>query len=72
MFETLKLVPAKIFTVDGEVIAILAFSLGGLAWVFVPFFDKATSGRRRSLAFTIAGLVIVIYMVAMTIYGFVT
>ena len=71
MFETLKLVPAKIFTIDGEVIAILAFSLGGLAWVLVPFFDKATSGRTRSLAFTIAGLVIVIYMVAMTVYGFV-
>ena len=70
MFQTLKLIPAKVLGMDGEVIAILAFGLGGLAWVVVPFLDRAPGDRRRSRVLTIAGVIVVIYVVAMTVYGY--
>jgi cytochrome b6 len=70
MFQTLKLVPAKIWVVDGEVVAILAFGLGALFWVIVPFLDRSSDQKKRSSTFTAIGFVVVLYMVAMTIYGF--
>lgn len=70
MFETLKLIPAKILFLDGEVVGILAFALGGLLWVVVPFLDKSSANRTRSRVITALGLMVVLYIVAMTAYGY--
>jgi cytochrome b6 len=70
MFQTLKLIPAKILIFDGEVIGILAFALGGLFWLVVPFLDNSSPHSRRSSAFTVIGLVVALYIVAMTVYGY--
>jgi cytochrome b6 len=69
MFETLKLIPAKVFSLDGEVVGILAFALGGLLWVIVPFLDKSSANRRKSRIITSLGWIVVLYIVAMTVYG---
>lgn len=70
MFETLKLIPAKVFTLDGEVVGILAFALGGLLWVIVPFLDKSSANRRKSRIITSIGWIVVLYIAAMTAYGY--
>jgi cytochrome b6 len=70
MFQTLKLIPAKILSFDGEVIGILAFAIGGLVWLLVPFIDRGEGERRRRWIFIALGLVVVIYIVAMTVVGF--
>lgn len=70
MFETLKLIPAKVFSLDGEVVGILAFALGGLLWVIVPFLDKSSANRRKSRIITSIGWIVVLYIVAMTGYGY--
>ncbi|MFY9611535.1 MAG: cytochrome bc complex cytochrome b subunit [Blastocatellia bacterium] len=70
MFETLKLIPAKILSVDGEVLGILAFALGGLLWVVVPFLDGSSANRTRSRVVTVLGWIVVLYIVAMTAYGY--
>jgi cytochrome b6 len=69
MFETLKRIPAKILSFDGEVIGIMAFALGGLVWFILPFLDKSRE-RKRSLAFTLIGALVVLYIVVMTVVGF--
>jgi cytochrome b6 len=70
MFQTLKLIPAKILIFDGEVVGILAFALGALFWLVVPFLDKPSRQRKRSFIFTAIGLIIVLYIIAMTVYGY--
>src|SRR5262249_3625882 len=70
MFQTLKFIPAKIAGVDGEIIGILAFAVGGLLWVLVPFIDKSPE-KRMSRVFTALGIVVVLYIIGMTIYGYV-
>jgi len=64
-FQTLKLMPAHILGVEGEVAAIMAFSVGGLLWLLVPFLDPAPA-HRRTQVFTVAGWIILAYLVAMT------
>ncbi len=70
MFQTLKLIPAKIGFLDGEVVGILAFGAAGLLWLIIPFL----AGDPRSRASRwITGLAVfaLAYMGAMTAYGFV-
>lgn len=71
MFETLKLIPAKVLSFDGEVLGILAFGLGGLIWFILPFLDDPANPRRR-LLFTLIGVFVIVYIVIFTIIGFVS
>jgi cytochrome b6 len=70
MFQTLKYLPAKIGPVDGEVMGILAFGLGGLFWFLVPFLDRKTAQGKSSPWFTIIGILILLYIAALTIVGY--
>ncbi|MBI1761898.1 MAG: cytochrome bc complex cytochrome b subunit [Acidobacteria bacterium] len=70
MFQTLKLIPAKIWIFDGEVIGIMAFSLGGLLLLLVPFLDRPSPQGKSKPAFTIIGILVVLFIVVMTVYGY--
>jgi len=72
MFQTLKYLPAKILFLDGEVVGIMAFGLGGLFLLLVPFLNKEPGNTRRKRVFTIIGALVVAFMVIMTIVGYVT
>ena len=69
MFQTLKKIPAKLLSVDGEVVGILVFGLAGLVWLLLPFFEQAAGKRGRRMIFG-AGIFALSYIVAMTIYGY--
>ncbi|HEY0789142.1 MAG TPA: cytochrome bc complex cytochrome b subunit, partial [Thermoanaerobaculia bacterium] len=71
MFQTLKLVPGgEILGVEYEAIPILLFSLAGLVLLLVPFLDRGVVTRGRSPAFTWAGWAAVLFVVAMTTWGY--
>ena len=69
MFQTLKLIPAKIGPIDGELVGVLAFGLAGVLWTLLPFFDRGEGRAQRWIAG--AGVFAVAYIVTMTIYGYV-
>ncbi len=66
MFTTLKLVPSHIFSVEGEVVIILGFMIGGLLWMLVPWLDRRALHERRSPVFSVIGFLVVIYIAVMT------
>ena len=72
MFQTLKYLPAKIWKFDGEVLGIMAFNIVALLLFVVPFVDKAPGNRRNRLIFNSLGIVALLYIVVMTIIGYVT
>jgi quinol-cytochrome oxidoreductase complex cytochrome b subunit len=65
MFQTLKLVPAKVFGLEGEFVAVVAFTLGGLAMFFLPVIDRNTPTSRRVVSWMAAALLL--FMLAMTV-----
>jgi cytochrome b6 len=71
MFQTLKLIPAKILGFDGEVIGIMAFNVVALLLFVVPFVDRSDN-RRRRLIFNVLGVLALLYIVVLTIVGYVT
>lgn len=67
MFQTLKLLPAHILGIEGEVLGILGIGLAGLLWLLVPFLDRtAAPGGPRRLAFPVLGVIALLYMAFMT------
>ncbi len=72
MFQTLKLIPAKIWIFDGEVLGVLFFGLCGLMLFLVPFIDRPgkKSNSKISKVMTISGILALIFIVGMTIYGY--
>lgn len=71
LFETLKLVPGgEVAGLEFEAIPILLSMLGGLVLVLVPFLDRGIVLRGRSPAFTLVGVLALLYMVGMTAWGY--
>jgi cytochrome b6 len=70
MFQTLKLLPAKILAIDGEVVGILAFALAGILWTLIPFWDRKSSRGERNRLVSYAGIFAMMYIIVFTILGY--
>jgi quinol-cytochrome oxidoreductase complex cytochrome b subunit len=70
MYQTLKLIPSKVWIVDGEVLGILGCSLAGLFWVLLPFFESDKRARTRTWI-TGLGVFALAFMIVMSVYGYV-
>ena len=67
MFQTLKIIPAKVWLFDGEVLGVLGFGVAGMLWVCLPFLENKWQWARTF----ILGLAVfaLAYIGSMTIYG---
>jgi cytochrome b6 len=70
MFQTLKYLPAKIGPLDGEMVGVLGFGLGGLFLFLVPFLDRKTAQGEKSPVFFWLGIGIVAYIVVLSMLGY--
>ena len=69
-FETLKLLPGRIWLFEGEALGILGFTIGACFWLLVPFLDRNAARDLPSRGFTLIGVVILIYIIVLTAIGF--
>ena len=70
MFQTLKYLPSHILGIEGEIVGILGFGLGGLFLLLVPILDRRTARGQPSRLFTWIGIAIILYMVLITVLGY--
>lgn len=70
MFQTLKLIPAHVWFMEGELFGILLFTIGGFIWFFVPFLDKKAHLGIRSIFWTWFGIGLIIYIIVLTTWGY--
>ncbi len=70
MFQTLKYLPAKIGFLDGEVLGIVGFGVGGLFLLIVPFLDRWSARNEPSPLFRWLGVLIVGYIVVLSVLGY--
>jgi cytochrome b6 len=69
VFHTLKLLPAHILGVEGEVVGVVVFSIAAFVLMLVPFLDWRAARDEPSPAFTALGIAVLIYLVTFTILG---
>ncbi len=69
MFQSLKLLPAHILFLEGEVVGILTFGLAGTIWMILPFLVPAK--RESNKILKIIGVFVVAFIVVFTILGYI-
>lgn len=70
MFQSLKYLPAHILGIEGEIVGIVGFGVGGLFLLLVPFLDRRTARGEPSRLFTWIGIAIIAYMLLFTYLGY--
>ncbi len=70
MFQTLKYLPSFILGLEGEVVGIIGFGLGGLFLLLIPFLDRGAARDKPSRLFTWIGLAIILYILWLTYLGY--
>ncbi len=70
MFQALKLLPAHVLFIEGEVFGIMAFGLAGLAWMLVPFWEIKRKPEGGSNMMVLIGVLAVLFIVVLTVMGY--
>lgn len=70
MFHTLKLLPAHILGLEGEMLGVMAFAVAGLFLLLVPLLDRRRGHGETSRLFTVIALAMIAYMIILTIMGY--
>jgi quinol-cytochrome oxidoreductase complex cytochrome b subunit len=70
MFQTLKYLPSYILGIEGEILGVVGFGLGGLFLLLIPLLDRKTARGEPSRMFTWIGIAIIVYMVVLTYLGY--
>jgi cytochrome b6 len=66
MFQTLKLLPAKVLFLEGEFAGLVGFSLAAAVWLVVPFLDYRAGFGRVTRFFTGLGIFALGFIVVMS------
>ena len=69
MYQALRMLPARVFWFEGEMLGVFAFVFAAAVLILVPFLDVWAKRERRHHLFTVAGVVAVLFVMAMTILG---
>lgn len=66
MFQSLKMLPPKIWVVDGELVGVAATGLAAMMWIAIPFLDYRAGFSRATRFFTGLGVFAIGFMAVMT------
>jgi cytochrome b6 len=72
MFQALKFLPPHIGPLEGELVGVLGFMVAGLIWLMVPFWDRPAPGGRMRTRTRALGVVSIVFIVVMTVWGYLT
>jgi cytochrome b6 len=70
MFHTLKLLPAHILGLEGEMLGVMSFAVAGLFLLLVPFLDRRRGPGEASKLFTVIAIAMIAYIVVLTAMGY--
>jgi cytochrome b6 len=72
LYQSLRMAPASIFGVSGELIVNILVSALALFWLCIPFMDRDSRSGRRSRIFPISGILLTVYIVVTIILAYTT
>jgi cytochrome b6 len=71
VFQSLKMLPAHIGPLEGELVGLSFLGLGALVLVLMPFIDRAASQNRRNRWWDLAGVLALSYFALFTVLGYI-
>jgi len=71
MFQSLKLLPAHVLFLEGELLGVLFFGVAGFVWMIVPYLKIKHRPNWKIQPLTLIGIIIVAFIVIMTVLGYI-
>jgi quinol-cytochrome oxidoreductase complex cytochrome b subunit len=71
MFQTLRMLPAHLFGIEGELFGLLAIGAGMVLWVLAPFLDDRRGVGARARFWRAVGVVAIAYVIGFTVLSYV-
>jgi cytochrome b6 len=71
MFQSLKLLPAHVIFIEGELLGVLFFGAAGLIWMLVPFIKVKHKPNWKVQPLVLIGILAVAFIVILTILGYI-
>ena len=62
LYQTLKIVPAEVFSISGELLVNTLVGVVSLFWLTIPFLDRRASRNMKSRLFTAIGILLILYL----------
>lgn len=69
-YQLLKLIPPEVLFLEGEFFGVLLISLGALVFLLIPFWEKKIPEAYRNKTVNAVGILIVLIIVVLTIWGY--
>ena len=70
MFQTLKMLPAQILGINGELIGVAGFGLAGVVLLLLPFLDRPGPDGKYRKIWQWLGLLALVYIIVLTYIGY--
>lgn len=70
VFYTLKLIPSRVWIVEGELLGVLGFAAGAVAWTLVPFWGQRLEAAGKRFVLHSVGIVLIAYLVTFSALGY--
>jgi cytochrome b6 len=70
LYQTLRMVPASLFGIDGELIVNGAVGILMALWTMVPFIDRKSARGEKNSLFTWIGILIILYIAGTIVAGY--
>jgi cytochrome b6 len=67
MFQTLRMLPAHVLFLEGELVGILGIGLAGALWMAAPFLDARDGRGVRGRLWTAFGWLAIVYIIVFTL-----
>lgn len=68
-YQVLKILPGRILSMPGELLGIGFFGIAGFLWLMVPFWDAVIPEGKRNRVINYTGLLVIVFVIALTIWG---
>jgi cytochrome b6 len=72
LYQTLRMVPATVFSIDGELIVNAAVGILVALWALIPFIDRKSAQGLKSPLFSAIGVLIILYIAGTILAGYFT
>lgn len=70
VFYTLKLMPSRVWIFEGEILGVLGFTAGAIAWTLVPFWGQRLEAAGKVFLLRSIGILVITYLVAFSALGY--
>lgn len=70
LYQTLRMVPASLFGINGELVVNGLVGIASILWLAIPFLDRKSSHGKKSTLFTILGVTLMMYLAVTIILAY--